>query len=96
MRKLALLFLLLSSLISFSQLSNKHWIPPLHCRVASNISEQYIYMSTNETTPFQVTATDGSGTPYTGSPFTISASTPVFFLCRYRTGNNFKNVSKFK
>ena len=79
MRKLALLFLLLSSLISFSQLSNKHWIPPLHCRVASNISEQYIYMSTNETTPFQVTATDGSGTPYTGSPFTISASTPVFF-----------------
>jgi|UPI0004BADA0A gliding motility-associated-like protein len=79
MKKLALLFVLLSSLISFSQLSNKHWIPPLHCRVASNISEQYIYMSTNETTPFQVTATDGSGTPYPGSPFTISATSPRFF-----------------
>ena len=79
MRKLALLFLLLSSLISFSQLSNKHWIPPLHSRDNSAIQDQYIYMSTNETTPFQVIATDGSGTPYTGSPFTISASTPASF-----------------
>ena len=34
-------------------------------------------MSTNETTPFQVTATDGNGTPYAGSPYTLSASTPV-------------------
>ena len=79
MRKLALLFLLLSSLISFSQLSNKHWIPPLHSRDNTAIQDQYIYMSTNETTPFQVIATDGSGTPYTGSPFTISASTPASF-----------------
>ena len=79
MKKLTLLFILLSSLISFSQLSNKHWIPPLHCRVASNISEQYIYMSTNETTPFQVKATDGAGVEYIGSPFTISASAPKFF-----------------
>ena len=79
MKKLTLLFILLSSLMSFSQLSNKHWIPPLHCRVASNISEQYIYMSTNETTPFQVKATDGAGVEYTGSPFTISASAPKFF-----------------
>ena len=79
MKKLALLFLLLSSLISFSQLSNKHWIPPLHSRDNTAISDQYIYMSTNETVPFQVTATDGNGTPYAGSPFTISASTPAFF-----------------
>jgi gliding motility-associated-like protein len=79
MKKLALLFLLLSSLISFSQLSNKHWIPPLHSRDITAISDQYIYMSTNETVPFQVTATDGNGTPYAGSPFTISASTPAFF-----------------
>ena len=79
MKKLALLLLLLSSLISFSQLSNRHWIPPLHSRDNSAISDQYIYMSTNETTPFQVIATDGSGTPYAGSPFTISASTPVSF-----------------
>ena len=79
MKKLAILFLLLSSLISFSQLSNKHWIPPLHSRDSGQISDQYIYMSTNETTPFQVTATDGNGTPYAGSPFTISAATPISF-----------------
>ena len=79
MKKLALLFLLLSSLISFSQLSNKHWIPPLHSRDNSAISDQYIYMSTNETVPFQVIATDGSGTPYAGSPFTLSAATPISF-----------------
>jgi gliding motility-associated-like protein len=77
MKKLTLLFLLLSSLISFSQLSNKHWIPPLHSRDGSQISDQYIYMSTNETSAFQVTATDGSGNPYIGSPFTLSAATPV-------------------
>jgi gliding motility-associated-like protein len=79
MKKLALLFLLLSSLVSFSQLSNKHWIPPLHSRNSGEISDQYIYMSTNETTPFQVTATDGNGNPYAGSPFTISAATPWSF-----------------
>ena len=79
MKKLAILFLLLSSLISFSQLSNKHWIPPLHSRDSGQISDQYIYLSTNETTPFQVTATDGNGTPYAGSPFTISAATPISF-----------------
>ena len=79
MKKLALLFLLLSSAISFSQLSNKHWIPPIHSRDNSAISDQYIYMSTNETVPFQVTATDGNGVPYAGSPFTISAANPASF-----------------
>jgi gliding motility-associated-like protein len=79
MKKLALLFLLLFSAISFSQLSNKHWIPPLHSRDVTAISDQYIYMSTNETVPFQVTATDGNGVPYAGSPFTISAATPASF-----------------
>ncbi len=79
MKKLALLFLLLFSAISFSQLSNKHWIPPLHSRDVTAISDQYIYMSTNETVPFQVTATDGNGTPYAGSPFTISATSPASF-----------------
>ena len=77
MKKLVLLFLLLCSWISFSQLSNKHWIPPLHSRDDTQISDQYIYLSTNETIPFQITATDGSGNPYTGSPYTLSASSPV-------------------
>jgi gliding motility-associated-like protein len=77
MKKLALLFLLLSSIISFSQLSNKHWLPPLHCRTSNDISDQYAYLSTAETTPFLVTVTDGSGAPFSGSPFSLSAATPV-------------------
>ena len=77
MKKLALLFLLLFSIISFSQLSNKHWIPPLHCRTSNDISDQYAYLSTAETTPFLVTVTDGSGAPFSGSPFSLSASTPI-------------------
>ena len=47
MKKLALLFLLLFSAISFSQLSNKHWIPPLHSRDVTAISDQYIYQNTS-------------------------------------------------
>ena len=77
MKKIALLFLLLSSIIAFSQLSNKHWIPPLHSRSSNDISDQYAYLSTAETTPFLVTVTDGSGIPYVGSPFSLSATTPV-------------------
>ena len=77
MKKATLLFLLLSSLISFSQLSNKHWIPPLHSRDDSQIEDQYAYLSTAETTAFSVTVTDGIGTPYPGSPFSLSATTPV-------------------
>jgi len=78
MKKLTLLFLLLYPLISFSQLSNKHWIPPLHSRDASQIDDQYVYLSTPETTPFLVTITDGSGNPYPNSPVLISAATPNF------------------
>ena len=77
MKKLTLLFLLLSSLVSFSQLSNKHWIPPLHSRSSNDISDQYAYLSTAETTPFLVTVTDGSGAPFSGSPFSLSATTPI-------------------
>jgi gliding motility-associated-like protein len=77
MKKLALLFLLFSSIISFSQLSNKHWIPPLHSRDDSQIENQYAYLSTAETTPFSVTVTDGSGSAYPGSPFSLSATTPA-------------------
>ena len=83
MKKSALLFLLLSSIITFSQLSNKHWIPPLHSRDASQIEDQYAYLSTSETTPFLVTVTDGSGIPYPNSPYSLSASTPVIITIGY-------------
>ena len=77
MKKTLLALFILFSISCFSQLSNKHWIPPLHSRAANQISDQYIYLSTAETTPFLVSVTDGNGNPYNGSPFLLSANNPV-------------------
>lgn len=63
--------------ISQAQLSNKHWIPPLHARDESTIQDHYVYISTAETTPFLVTVTTGNGAPIPGSPFTVSRTNPV-------------------
>lgn len=75
-----ILLLILSSL-SFSQLSNKHWIPPLHGTAQSNgsslIEAHYLYLSTPEPTAFQVTVKNGAGVEILGSPFTISQGNPV-------------------
>lgn len=79
MKKIYLLLAFLTFFTNHAQLSNKHWLPPLHSRDASAITDQYVYISTNETVPFQVTATDGNGVPYAGSPFTISAASPASF-----------------
>ncbi len=79
MKKIYILLAFLTFFTNYAQLSNKHWLPPLHSRDATAISDQYIYMSTNETVPFQVVATDGNGIPYAGSPFTISATSPASF-----------------
>lgn len=76
-KRILLLTLGIISNFAFSQLSNKHWLPPLHSRSASDINDHYLYLSTNELISFQVTVTDGSGTAITGSPFTLSSATPV-------------------
>lgn len=77
MRFLFFLFLFSTNIIT-AQLSKKHWIPPIHARNGESfVSEHYIYLSTPETTPFQVTITRGNNTPIAGSPFTISSGNPV-------------------
>jgi gliding motility-associated-like protein len=68
---------LLITSLGFSQLSNKHWIPPLHSRSETAIQDHYLYLSTPEVTPFLVTVTDGNGAPFPGSPFSLSQATPV-------------------
>lgn len=79
-------YLLIASLyfsFSYSQLSNKHWLPPLHANQNSDpylIAEHYVYLATPEVTPFQVTVKDGGGNEIAGSPFTISKGNPVNFL----------------
>lgn len=65
---------------SYAQLSNKHWLPPLHANeenYSTLIQGHYVYLSTPEPTPFAVTVTTGDGTPINGSPFTISQGNPV-------------------
>ena len=77
MKKIYLLLASLTFFTNHAQLSNKHWLPPLHSRDATAIENHYLYISTPETVPFQVTVTTGNGTPIAGSPFTISQTTPV-------------------
>jgi gliding motility-associated-like protein len=84
MSKKILYILLLISSVNYAQLSNKHWIPPIHVRNGENMPltnntfgiEHFLYLSTPEVTPFEVTVTDGNGTPIAGSPFTISQGNP--------------------
>jgi gliding motility-associated-like protein len=77
MRPLLFLVLILSNILN-AQLSTKHWIPPIHARNGDTfVEDHYIYLSTPEATPFQVTITQGNGTPIAGSPFTISSGNPV-------------------
>jgi len=89
MSKKILFILLLISTVNYAQLSNKHWIPPLHARGGETyVSEHYLYISTPEATPFEVSVTDGSGTPISGSPFTISQGNPQTIFI----GNNQPSV----
>lgn len=74
--RILLIFLLFTNIIS-AQLSKKHWIPPLHSRSASTVEDHYLYLSTPEPIPFQVTVTNGAGVPISGSPFTISQGNPT-------------------
>jgi gliding motility-associated-like protein len=77
MKKILCFLLLITFITNQAQLSNKHWLPPLHSRDASAIDDHYLYLSTPEVTPFQVVVTTGNGTPIPGSPFTVSQATPV-------------------
>ncbi len=65
---------------SYSQLSTSHWISPIHSRDPNQVNDHYVYLSTPEPIPFQVTVTDGAGNPLPGSPATISRGNPASLL----------------
>ena len=54
MKKLLLLLFSLFSLISFAQLDREHWFAPMYDGQSNGGPEQFLHLSTNETTPFQV------------------------------------------
>jgi gliding motility-associated-like protein len=88
LKKLLLFTIFILSQIGFSQLSNKHWLPPLHARDAGVVNDHYVYLSTPEPIPFQVNITNGEGTPIVGSPFTISQGNPVRVTIGNGQGSN--------
>ena len=86
MKQILLITILLVTNLTVAQLSNRHWLPPLHANETADpnlISDHHLYLSTPEPTPFQVTVTNGAGAPIAGSPFTISQGNPV----RVQIGN---------
>jgi gliding motility-associated-like protein len=79
MKNLYLCLLLCLPFSALAQLDSIHWLPPLHAR--SEWGPQYIYITTPEAIPFDVTITDGTGTPLT--TLTVSNSSPQ----QYYIGN---------
>lgn len=72
-------FLFITSLNVNAQLSNKHWIPPLHANESQDsnlIADHYLYLSTPEPTPFQVSIKTGNGVNFV-NPVTISQGNPA-------------------
>ena len=54
MKKLLFFLFVLVSITSYAQLDREHWFAPMMDRVGNSSQYQSIYMSTNETTPFNV------------------------------------------
>lgn len=54
MKKLLPLLILFISFFGKAQLDTDHWFAPMAARSATNSTESYLYLSTNETTPFGV------------------------------------------
>ena len=75
-----IVFLLVSfcSLTTYAQLDSKHWLPPLK-RATGNqasIGSNFLYLSTPETTPFDVTIQTPDGTTF-NQTVSLSNATPV-------------------
>ncbi|MGB6035004.1 MAG: IgGFc-binding protein, partial [Cryomorphaceae bacterium] len=79
--RLTTIILFLVSFVSVhAQLDTQHFIPPFYGREdrAEDAGEDiYLIISTPQTTPFEVTVTDGSGTELSFSPVTISRTAPA-------------------
>ena len=51
---LSLIFLLVLSINISAQMDTEHWFAPMADSSSPSTSDQYLYLSTNETTPFSV------------------------------------------
>jgi gliding motility-associated-like protein len=77
MKKILIAFVVLINCFLHAQLSNKHWLPPMHSLSADVVDDHFLYLSTNITTPFQVKVTYGDGQELPNSPYTLSKAAPI-------------------
>jgi hypothetical protein len=54
MKKILLLLFVLNSLSFYAQLDREHWFAPMFDGQTNTGAEQFLHLSTNETTPFNV------------------------------------------
>ncbi len=73
----ALVFAWLLPAVLQAQLDTLHFLPPLHSRNTGHIEDHYLYLSTPEIIDVTVEVNVGGGTPFPGSPFTISNGSPL-------------------
>ena len=79
-RNLVVLFHLLALVLlplshAWGQLDTEHWIPPFHARY--DRGNHYLYLTTPEGTPFDVTLSDGNGNPIQDANGNIIASVSI-------------------
>ncbi|HYG19210.1 MAG TPA: IgGFc-binding protein, partial [Ohtaekwangia sp.] len=99
MRRLLTSFIaiLIFSSTLYAQLDTRHFIPPMHARAddATGAGEDiYLVISTPQTAPFNVTITDGSGTPLF-APVSVSRSAPVSLPLSTAIGGSKGTGTKF-
>jgi hypothetical protein len=71
-------FVFLCSVKSFSQLSDLHYLPPLK-QSGGAFTSQIIYLSTPETTPFDVNVYKGTSTTIFATLSNVSNATPITY-----------------
>ncbi|WNM18429.1 PKD-like domain-containing protein [Flavobacterium capsici] len=89
------LFILFTCVASYSQFSKTHYIPPITSATNSGMApgEQYLYISTPNTSPVTVTVTPIGGTPFT---LTVTNGTPIQYPINTTTsGNTGRNSQLF-
>ena len=75
-RLLLIAFVFICSFKSFSQLSDLHYLPPLKQAGGTAFTSQKIYLSTPETTPFNVNVYKGTSTTIFATLIDVSNATP--------------------
>jgi gliding motility-associated-like protein len=71
---------------AMAQLSDLHYLPPLHAR-ANQVDSHFIYISTPHKSDISVDVKRGDGSHISGSPFTVSNAKPL----RINAGSNQNN-----